>query len=366
MKVFKQYGEICRSMKVSIFMVAMLGCRAGGDVNSRNSGADSSTGTVEVSIEVSDESADEFRPGGDSVQIGGTNLAASESDETLVIYSLTPTGRIEVDRKQYKGNYLSFKIPAGQYYSFEVVGSKLAAVIPPSIGRSKVQARVSIDRTSTISSKIATMIAENASRGDKPSIDIIQSKTLAARDLYTLATAVKNSIVLKSPVTGQSGVLNLSKLAIDLASSVAAKAAVYPVDQFSRHISAAAFNGPLFSANGTKIRNDVAAFETANPGGSQPGRVTAIKYATDLNESAVISAFDALSTVVSSKTASDTTAFNQAVKVKFEENFSVIPAAEPPPIDLPASTVPPTTPGDEPSSPGSPPPKLPIPETVVE
>ena len=191
MSQYKQKHRLSQCWKLSLLAVTMFACRAGGDMNSRQSGSgeNSSKGTVEVSVDVSNESPDEFRSAGDSVQIGGTNLTSTDVEDTLIIYRLTTGGPIELERKQFKGSQLSFKIPAGDYYTFQLDSSKLGALLPPSFNKfKKVQARVSMDRTSTISSKIATLISENARSGHKSSIDIIESKTLAARDVYTVDT----------------------------------------------------------------------------------------------------------------------------------------------------------------------------------
>ena len=100
-----------------------------------------------------------------------------------MIYQLPQQGKKEIERKAIEGNSFKTTVNANSYYSFEILESKQAAMLPPSFNGSKTAARMTLDPITTIGAKLGSIIAEKALAGDSASKQTLREKSLAMRDV---------------------------------------------------------------------------------------------------------------------------------------------------------------------------------------
>jgi len=173
---------------------------------------------IEVSGAINDEDPVHFTQANDSVEISGVNLTATTSYE-VTAYSLLSDG---LKTLVYRGNFsepkfaFKSKVPP-KFLSIEVIrqpdGARFGSVLPP-ISKSR-SAKVIMDRTTSISLKLMTVILDQAQKGDVRARSAINDGMISVADLLVLAQSVRRTTdEQKSSKQGQAIDLKALALAI--------------------------------------------------------------------------------------------------------------------------------------------------------
>ena len=207
---------------------------------------------------------------------------------------------------------------------------------------------------------MASIIAEKAKAGDVSSSAVLRERSLAARDLLTLASMVARLIKPKSnsaPIVP----VDLTRLALDLAAATVKKTEGYSKTEYADRVADAAYNGPVFSPSSGDVSTEAAAFRTSNPGENDPAREAALKYSKENKSEEAIDSYDAVRIVAekySTTTSTEAEAtYNSAYAVNESTQAPVepLPQAVLPPAESSTSPEPSPPPSSMPTSEISPP-----------
>ena len=182
---------------------------------------------IEVSGTIKDEVATEFVESSDSVDISGVNLLASTS-HVVTAFSLDAGGnKRQIFSQKFASRFFYFKakVQSKQYLQLQVVrqsdGGEFGALLPPPTADKA--AVMSVDRTTTIASKIFDIISDRAKSGKQESVEAIQSRSVSVADVLMVAQSVRRAVDQQAAENSSSGSINLSVLADNIVEKSNAK-----------------------------------------------------------------------------------------------------------------------------------------------
>jgi len=193
----------------SLALIFLVSCRSSED-NRQKSSNETPGGTIEVSGTTSEESPTDFKESGDSVQVGGTNLAASE---TISIYSYSASGQRSLHSQLIvSSGTFTVKLDGKSYYEF-VSSSGLRSLLQPKYNPSTTKtAYIRLTTVTTIASELLKIIGAKAQSGNLNAQENFANNTIATTDLVMLASSVAHVLDAQKQSISPSATIDLSKL----------------------------------------------------------------------------------------------------------------------------------------------------------
>ena len=185
----KKYWILSTWITLSVPAV-FIGCGTSTTTDSRDKSSDTDS-AVTVSGTTTDSSPTDFKQAGESVQVGGVNLMDSSS-ETVEVWRVDPTGvRTLVTAVPVVSKSFKVTISGDAYYQFVSTTSHLSSVLGPwYTGSGTSAANLTLDRSTTVASKMLEIIADSSKKGDKVAASVLANRILSSSDLVSLGASV--------------------------------------------------------------------------------------------------------------------------------------------------------------------------------